>query len=75
MSRLRFDDTADGIKVSFADATFIDQQIALLDRSVPHTIKFETTFVHGHDNDVVRVIIDGDRGQAWRFVGELLPVL
>ena len=33
MSRLRFDDTEDGIKVSFADATFIDQTLDTLDRS------------------------------------------
>ena len=80
MSRLRFDDTADGIKVSFADATFIDQQIALLDRSIPHTVEIETTFVHGHDDDVVRVSIDGEqvkRGGSWenyyRFSEERNP--
>ena len=80
MSRLRFDDTADGIKVSFADATFIDQQIALLDRSIPHTVEIETTFVHGDDDDVVRVSIDGvqvKRGGSWenyyRFSEERNP--
>ena len=33
-----------------------------------HTIKFETTFVKGDDNDVVRVFIDGTqkmRGGSW----------
>ena len=33
-----------------------------------HTVEIETTFVHGHDNDVVRVIIDGQqkmRGGSW----------
>lgn len=68
MSRVRFDDTSAGIKVSFADSTFVDQEIDLLDRAVPHTVEIETTFVHGHDNDVVSVIIDGDqkmRGGSW----------
>ena len=79
MSRLRFDDTEDGIKVSFADATFIDQTLDTLDRSA-HTIRFETTFVHGHDNDVVRIFIDGHevmRGGSWenyyRFYEERNP--
>ena len=45
-----------------------DQQIATLDRAESHTIKFETTFVKGDDNDVVRVFIDGEqkvRGGSW----------
>jgi hypothetical protein len=68
MSRLRLEDSADGVKVMFTDATFEDQFLATLDRSVPHTIKFETTFVRGDDNDVVRIFIDGQqmkRGASW----------
>ena len=68
MSRLRLEDSADGVKVMFADATFEDQLLATLDRSVPHAIKFETTFVRGDDNDVVRILIDGQqmkRGASW----------
>lgn len=68
MSYLRFEDHADGVHVIFLDATFTDQLIATLDRSVPHTIKFETTFVKGDANDVVRIFIDGEqkvRGASW----------
>jgi hypothetical protein len=68
MSRLRLEDSADGVRVLFADATFTDQLIATLDRSVAHTIKFETTFVKGDDNDVVRIFIDDTeqmRGASW----------
>ena len=56
------------MKVLFTDATFEDELLTTLSRSVPHTIKFESTFVKGDDNDVVRVIIDGDqkvRGASW----------
>ncbi len=68
MSRLRFDDTEAGIKVSFADATFTDQMLTTLTRGDTHTIRFETTFVRGDDNDVVRIFIDDDemmRGASW----------
>jgi Collagen triple helix repeat (20 copies) len=69
MSRVRFEDRGtDGVHVLFADATFEDQDIATLDRSVPHNVKIETTFVKGDDNDVVRVFIDGEqmvRGGSW----------
>ncbi len=68
MSYVRLEDSADGVKVVFRDGTFADQLIDTLDRSVPHTIKFETTFVKGDDNDVVRVFIDGTqmiRGASW----------
>ena len=67
MSYLRFEDSSDGVQVVFRDATFSDQEIAMLDRSA-HTIRFETTFVRGDDNDVVRVFIDGaekSRGGSW----------
>jgi hypothetical protein len=68
MSYVRLEDSADGVKVVFRDGTFGDQLIDTLDRSVPHTIRFETTFVKGDDNDVVQVFIDGTqmiRGASW----------
>jgi hypothetical protein len=68
MSYLRFEDTAAGVRVFFTDATFNAQEIAVLDRSVEHTVNFETTFVDGHSNDVVLVSIDGKlkmRGASW----------
>ena len=68
MSRLRFDDTDTGVKVSFADASFEDQYLTTLTRGETHTIKFESTFVKGDDNDVVRIFIDGQqmmRGGSW----------
>jgi hypothetical protein len=68
MSYLRLEDHADGVRVFWRDATFTDQLIATLDRSATHQFKIETTFVKGDDNDVVRVMIDGDqkvRGASW----------
>jgi len=68
MSYVRFEDSADGVRVVFRDGTFTDQSIATLDRSIPHTVKIETTFVRGDANDVVRVFIDGAqkaRGASW----------
>ena len=69
MSRVRFNDTANGVDVLFDDSTFIPHTIATgLDRTVEHTVEIETTFIYGHDNDVVRVIIDGTevkRGGSW----------
>ena len=68
MSRLRFDDTDTGVKVSFADASFEDQYFTTLTRGETHSIKFESTFVKGDDNDVVRIFIDGQqmmRGGSW----------
>ena len=50
-------------------ANLDDKPIALLtDRGKQYTIKFETTFVAGHDNDAVRVSIDRVekmRGGSW----------
>jgi hypothetical protein len=81
MSYVRLEDRADGVKVVFRDSTFIDQPIALLDRG-EHTVKIETTFVKGDDNDVVRVFIDGNqavRGASWenyyRFDEERNPAV
>jgi hypothetical protein len=73
MSYVRLEDRFDGVRVFFTDmsnhnADFTERWIATLDRSVPHTIKFATTFVKGNDNDIVRVSIDGDQkacGTTW----------
>jgi hypothetical protein len=68
MSYLRLEDHADGVRVFFRDATFTDHMIATLDRSAAHQFKIETTFVKGDDNDVVRILIDGNlkmRGASW----------
>lgn len=74
----------DGIHVYFDDvegttnpADFVETDIATLDRTVPHTIKFDMTFVDGASNDIVKVYIDGSlahTGTSWenyyRFDGE-----
>ena len=68
MSYVRLEDSYDGVRVFFTDATFTDRWIATLDRQDSHTIKFVTTFVKGYDNDIVRVSIDGDQkvcGTSW----------
>ena len=64
MSYVRLEDEIDGVRVFFNDspnqysAEFNDRWIATLDRKVPHTIRIESKFVPGNDNDVVRVYID-----------------
>lgn len=76
MSYLRFDDAADGIDVTFYDtpginnpADFVPTVVATgLDRAVPHTIKFDMTFIDGPDNDIVKIYIDGalvHTGTSW----------
>ncbi|OGG57860.1 hypothetical protein A2765_06630 [Candidatus Kaiserbacteria bacterium RIFCSPHIGHO2_01_FULL_56_24] len=83
MSYLRFNDMPDGIHVIFADyqdgvvepagtcATgdnFVLTDIATLDRTVPHSIKFSMDFVDGQNNDVVEIYIDGflmHAGTSW----------
>jgi len=69
MSYLRFEDRADGIHVFFDDVTdagplptvadFNETDIATLDRTIAHTIKFSMDFVDGPSNDVVEIYIDG----------------
>ncbi|MBI5288158.1 MAG: hypothetical protein HY873_04220, partial [Chloroflexi bacterium] len=47
---------------------FILQDIATLDRSVSHTIKFDLFFIDGPRNDVVKIYIDGayeTTGASW----------
>ena len=78
MSYLRFEDDADGMHVIFFDVTnpgplptvssFNGTDIATLNRSVPHTIKFVMDFVDGPGNDVVEIWIDGvlvHTGTSW----------
>jgi hypothetical protein len=80
MSYVRLQDTPDGINVTFMDTptgyvdparhvAFETQTIATgLDRTVDHTIRFETKFVPGQDNDIVRVFVDGQSkacGTSW----------
>ena len=69
MSYLRFEDETDGVHVFFVDVTdpthaingesFNETDIATLDASVAHTVKFSMDFVNGPDNDVVKVYLDG----------------
>jgi hypothetical protein len=73
MSYLRFEDHADGVHVFFDDYSesihdFVETDIATLDRSLPHTIKFAMDFVNGPSNDVVSISIDGSivhTGTSW----------
>ncbi len=89
MSYLRFDDQAEGIHVYFDDVTstsdpavWNEVDIATLDRTAPHTIKFVIDFVDGPSNDVVQIYIDGvlkHTGTTWenyyRFDDESNPTL
>jgi hypothetical protein len=70
MSYVRLEDSANGIQLFFRDVPtgylnpdhsvlFSEQQIATLDRAVPHTIRFDINLLPGQDNDVVRVFVDG----------------
>jgi uncharacterized repeat protein (TIGR01451 family) len=64
-------DTAAGIEVTASDTPekdgeFVDYQVAVLDRSVPHTIRFWIKTNPGEDNDLVRMFIDNrDVGQCF----------
>ncbi len=77
MSYLRFDDSAEGIKVFFDDVTnpgpigtvssFDETNIATLSRA-PHTVKLILDTFDGPGNDVVRVYIDSNLvhiGKSW----------
>jgi uncharacterized protein YkwD len=69
MSYLRFEDQADGVHVFFDDvtdpgpnptvATFNEKEIAILDRTHAHSIRFSIDFKTGPGNDVVKIYIDG----------------
>jgi hypothetical protein len=75
MSYLRFQDSPTGIAVYFDDVTtttnpasWNEDQVATLDRTVPHTVKFVIDFVDGPSNDVVKIYIDGTlvkTGTTW----------
>jgi len=75
MSYLSFADTAAGIAVTFYDtqgqtnpAGFAATDLGDLDRTVPHTIKFEMNMNDGVDNDVVTIYINGllaHTGKSW----------
>lgn len=78
MSFLRFEDQADGIHVIFFDVTnpgplgtvsnFVADDIATIDRTSAHTVKFEIDFVPGPGNDVVKIYIDNvlvKTGTTW----------
>ncbi len=65
MSRVGLEDTAGGIHVTITDTPdedgeFVDYDAGVLDRSVPHTIRFWIKVNPGVDNDVVQIFIDGN---------------
>lgn len=81
MIHVYFDDVTDPTHAANAD-TFNEYQIAQLNPSVPHTIKFTIDFVNGPDNDVVNIYIDNKltfTGTTWedyyRFDAESNPTL
>lgn len=79
MSYLRFEDQADGVHVFFSDVTggnFTDTEIAVLNRTSAHTIRFWIDFFDGSANDVVKVYVDGvlkATGTTWEDYYRLDP--
>ena len=82
------ENTAYGIRVTVydtpeADGDFVPYDGGLLDRKVPHTIKFWIKLNPGDDDDLVRIYIDGqDLGQCfttwenfYRTVPEPVPTI
>lgn len=78
MSYVGFDDQSDGIHVIFYDVTdagpigtvadFNSYDVATIDRTSKHTIKFVMDFVPGAGNDAVKLYIDGvlkKTGTSW----------
>lgn len=78
MSYAGFDDQADGIHVIFYDVTnagplgtvanFNATDVATIDRTSAHTIKFVIDLVPGGANDVVKLYVDGNletTGTTW----------
>ena len=69
MSWVGLQDTPAGIHVTISDSPnedgeFVDYDAGVLDRKVPHTIRFWIKVNPGVDNDVVKIFIDGnDVGQ------------
>jgi hypothetical protein len=78
MSYLRFEDQANGVHVFFIDVTdpgrvvngdtFNETDIATLDRTHSHLIRFSIDFKNGPANDQVKIYIDGSlkiTGTTW----------
>ncbi len=71
MSWVGLEDTSAGIKVTASDTPevdgdFVSYDLALLDRTAPHTIRFWIKTNPGPDNDLVRIAIDNrDVGQCF----------
>lgn len=78
MSYVGFDDQANGIHVIFYDATdpgplgtvanFNPTDVATINRTSAHSIKFSIDFVPGPGNDVVKLYVDGNivhTGTTW----------
>lgn len=69
MSYVGFDDQSDGIHVIFYDVTdqgplgteasFNPTDVATIDRTSAHSIRFSISFVPGPANDVVKLYVDG----------------
>ncbi len=90
VSSLRFEDRADGVHVFFVDVTdpgrvvngdtFNTTDIATLDRTHSHLIRFSIDFKNGPANDQVKIYIDGSlkiTGTTWadyyRYDSEQAP--
>lgn len=78
MSYAGFDDQADGIHVIFYDVTdagpyptvanFNEHDVATLNRTSAHTVKFVIDLVPGPSNDIVKLYVDGNlvaTGTTW----------
>ncbi len=78
MSYVGFEDQADGIHVIFYDVTdpgplptvasFNPSDVATIDRTSKHTIKFAIDFLSGPANDIVKLYVDGvlkKTGTSW----------
>jgi uncharacterized repeat protein (TIGR01451 family) len=71
MSYIGLNDMPDGIHVIFydtpePDGDFVSYDLATLSRNQVHTIRFWMRLIPGADNDLVRILIDGqDAGQCF----------
>ena len=75
-------DTPDGVQVTASDSSGADVAISspmtleLLSPWSPHTIEFRIKLIPGEANDLVRIVIDGQRRRSvLHDLGELLPGL
>ncbi len=69
MCYVRLEDSYDGVRVFFDDVPNEDTATLSPTGGSPrwtvldaHTIRFETTFVRGTDNDVVRIFLTASQG-------------